>query len=360
MLIERLIITNYRNIVSLDVEPSKNFNIIYGPNGSGKTSFLEAISYLGLGHSFRKARLHSLINNEMPFFAISAKIADDKGIRSDNIGILRYKDSKQNSLISINSSKSNKLSDLVSYLSVQVIHPQGIELVLDGPELRRAYLDWGLYYSNKEFVSVWSNYRKLLAQRNMLLKRGDKLDDIKLWDDTFCNYANRLTELREKYLEDLTPILNEKLSKFLPNFSFTFHYSKGWENRCSLRSLLDLNLEKDRVLGYTFYGCHRADLKVKCNNSAASETLSRGQLKLLVCALRLSQGQLLRNDSGINCIYLLDDLSSELDPNSRQLLLDELHACGCQVFMTNISKDLGFQEFGDVSYLDIHQALKTQ
>lgn len=96
--------------------------------------------------------------------------------------------------------------------------------------------------------------------------------------------------------------------------------------------MLNLNIEKDRVLGYTFYGCHRAELRIKCNNFSASETLSRGQLKLLVCAMRLSQGYLLKHQVGKNCIFLIDDLSSELDANSRMLLLNELKECDSQVF----------------------------
>ena len=119
--------------------------------------------------------------------------------------------------------------------------------------------------------------------------------------------------------------------------------------------MLDSNLEKDRILGYTFYGCHRADLKIKCNNFSASETLSRGQLKLLVCAMRLAQGSLLKQQIGKSCVYLIDDLSSELDPISREILLNDLKDCKSQVFLTIISKDI--QTPSDALYIDIEKEI---
>ncbi len=165
--------------------------------------------------------------------------------------------------------------------------------------------------------------------------------------------SENISELRENYLESLLPILSEKLSLFLPDFSFEFSYSKGWEKGISLSSVLALNIEKDRNLGYTFYGCHRADLKIKTNNFPASELLSRGQLKLLVCAMRLAQGELLKQEANKRCIYLIDDISSELDERSRSILLQDLRKSDNQVFITNIAKDIKIQECEDAKLIDI-------
>lgn len=358
MKISHLRILNYRNISSLDIEPSTLFNVIYGKNGSGKTSLLEAISYLGYGRSFRDARYQSLIREEQPYFAISADVIRDSTDLSDRIGVCRYRNRNQSLEISINSNKSTRLVDLVDKISVQVIHPQGIDLILGGPEYRRNFIDWGAYYSFPNFKNCWYRYKKLLSQRNSMLKRREPAENIQVWDEELSKVSEEITTFREQYIDLLKPILLQKLSSFLPQFEFEILFSKGWENGLQLRSVLNLNIEKDRVLGYTFYGCHRAELRIKCNNFSASETLSRGQLKLLVCAMRLSQGYLLKHQVGKNCIYLIDDLSSELDANSRMLLLNELKECDSQVFLTNITNKLEIPSCSGNSFIDIEKSIE--
>lgn len=358
MKIERLNITNFRNLSSLCIEPSPNFNVIFGNNGTGKTSLLEAISYIGLGRSFRQSRFQSLIKESEPFFAINARILIDDSSYIDEVGLCRFRERNKPLQIKINNQSSNRISDIVSKLSVQVIHPQCFELILGGPEYRRSFIDWGLFYSEAGYIDLWNKYQKILVQRNSLLKQKASYDYIEFWDNILSETGEIISKKREDYLNKLLPFLQKNLLNFLPNFSFDFVYQKGWENGSNLGSMLALNIEKDRLLGYTFYGCHRADLKIKCNQFAASEMLSRGQLKLLVCAMSLAQGQLLKSLSSKSCIYLIDDLSSELDLTSRQLLLEHLVSGDNQVFLTNISKDIELPQSSSTSFLDIAASIK--
>ena len=147
MKIERLNITNFRNLSSLCIEPSPNFNVIFGNNGTGKTSLLEAISYIGLGRSFRQSRYQSLIKESEQFFAINALIRNDESSYADEVGLCRFKERNKPLQMKINQQISNRISDIVRKLSVQVIHPQCFELILGGPENRRSFIDWGLFYS---------------------------------------------------------------------------------------------------------------------------------------------------------------------------------------------------------------------
>ena len=358
MKIKRLNITNFRNLSSLYIEPSPNFNVIFGNNGTGKTSFLEAISYIGLGRSFRQSKYQSLVKESEQFFAINAHILNDDSSYIDEIGICRYKERNKPIQLKVNQQSTNRISDIVRMLSVQVIHPQCSQLILGGPEYRRSFIDWGLFYSDASYIELWNKYQKILSQRNSLLKQKTQDDYIEFWNNILSETGEMISEKRENYLNKLLPYFFENLSKFLPNFDFDFVYQKGWENGSNLGSMLALNIEKDRLLGYTFYGCHRADLKIKCNQFAASEMLSRGQLKLLVCAMSLAQGQLLKSLSSKSCVYLIDDLSSELDLTSRQLLLDQLVSSDNQVFLTNISKDIELPQSSSTSFLDIEASIK--
>ncbi len=358
MRILKLNVCNFRNLTYLELEPSATFNLVYGPNGSGKTSLLEAISFLALGRSFRGTRYPNLINRDKSVLTVSAGIESDRTGFTDTVGISRSRQRDSHDLkLVINGRQSHRLLDLIDKLCVQAIHPQGTELITGGPELRRHYLDWGVYYHNPEYSSCWQQYRKILEQRNVLLKRAAPTPEIVVWDELLCSLAEIITAFREKYLSSLREILTEKCGRFLPNLKLDFSLHKGWENRMELRSLLHSNLEKDRALGYTFYGCHRAELKIKCNQSPAGETLSRGQLKLLVCAMRLSQGWLLQRQMSRSCVYLIDDLSSELDNHSRDLLLDDLYRYNNQVFITNISEDLSFPKHIDCKHIDIAHAI---
>lgn len=357
MIITRLLIKNFRNICNIDLKPSPNFNIIFGRNGSGKTSLLEAVSYLGFAKSFRTNKFLPLINYNANQFTISASIQYENIISSDNIGITRFKNRNKNIEISINSVKTNRLTDLVDKICVQIIHPQGIELLTGGPDNRRHFIDWGVYYTYPKFKELWFKYRHILNQRNALLKNKSDISQIIMWDDMLCEISEKITNLRIEYLNCLQEFLKQKLSTFFPNFNLDISFYKGWENGIELRSILSSNIEKDRFLGYTFHGCHRADLKIKTENNLACDTLSRGQLKLLNCALRLSQGLLLKDQCKKKCIYLVDDFSSEFDSRSKNIFLNDLSSFGFQVFLTNISSDFAIPDLDNVSFIDIEKSI---
>lgn len=360
MKINQLTIQNFRNLAWVELKPEASFNVIYGKNGSGKTSFLEAISYLAMGRSFRTNKYQNLIANGQQGFVISADVESDESGYTDRIGISRSRSRENNGLqISINGRNVSRLLDLVNHICVQIIQPQGVELVSGAPELRRNFIDWGVYYSNQDYQDIWSRYKKLLQQRNFLLKSKSPDEEIAIWDDLLCNLSEKITSYRENYLNQLNEIIHEKIGYFLPQFKFSFSLSRGWENRSELRSLLRSNLERDKLLGYTFYGCHRADLRIKCDQNQASETLSRGQLKLLVCAMRLSQGTLLQRQHNRSCIYLIDDLSSELDAHSKHILLSDLFRYKNQVFITNISQDLDVPEADSCNFINIAESIQV-
>ena len=168
------------------------------------------------------------------------------------------------------------------------------------------------------------------------------LAEITVWDEALARLADEITLARHLYLQQLTPVLQDLLDEFLPLFKLKFELNSGWEKGLNLAEVLAQNLEKDRVLGYTLYGCHRADLKIKNNNLAAGAILSRGQLKMLVYAMRLAQGILLKQQTKRSCIYLIDDLNSELDEHSQEVLLHTLLKCQHQVFISNIQPEPPF------------------
>ncbi len=365
MYIKRLLINDFRNLEYVELQPCSGFNFICGPNGSGKTSVIEAIHYLSLARSFRTSTYQYLIQQGKPQFNLFAQIKED-GLEVDTaIGLARPRLGEPT--IKINADPITRMVDLIDHIYVQIIHPQGVELLTKAAEMRRAFLDWGVYYTDPEFKQLWLQYRKTLKQRNSLLRRdaprreqrgrsvgapsplSSELStamssnwgaaELAVWDETLARLSELITQKRQAYLEQLQGILQEMVGQFLPDFKLKFELYQGWEKGQDLRVLLAQNLEKDRGLGYTLYGCHRADLKIKNNTLSAGATLSRGQLKMLVYAMRLAQGMLLKQLTNRTCIYLIDDLNSELDERAQRILLETLARCSHQVFISNIQQE---------------------
>lgn len=351
MRIRRLVVQHVRNLEYAEITPVPGFNVITGRNGAGKTSLLEAISYLALARSFRAASYRYLIGRQAQALSVFARVAEDDGLECA-LGIQRFKDGTLR--MKKDGQEVSRLSELVHRLCLQVIHPQGTELITGSSEERRRFIDWGVYYSQPEFAALYSRYNRALRQRNALLRSRAPAEHIVLWDETLCQLSESITALRQSYLASLQEILTLKVQEFLPALHLKFSLSSGFDNGLGMRSALALSLEKDRVLGYTSSGCHRADLKIKSDAISAGATLSRGQLKLLVCAMRLAQAMLLKRQTGRNCIFLLDDLTSELDGRSQDILLSQLESCRNQVFITDITRSPALSGL-DAHYIELSE-----
>ena len=138
-------------------------------NGSGKTSVIEAIHYLSLARSFRTSSYQYLIKQGRPCFNIFALVQEDEEGVDTTIGMSRSRG--ENAVIKINSDQVSRMIDLIDLICVQIIHPQGVELITKEAEGRRSFIDWGVYYTNPEFKNLWLQYRKILKQRNSLLRK---------------------------------------------------------------------------------------------------------------------------------------------------------------------------------------------
>ena len=224
-------------------------------------------------------------------------------------------------------------------LPMQLIHPDSFELLLGGPKYRRAFLDWGVFHVEPQFHQIWSQFKKIAKQRNALLKTASNYQQMQAWDRLLVPLVEQIHHWRQDYVESLLPKAQALCSDFLPDFEINFDYRRGWESQSAYADVLVANFERDRMIGYTQSGAHKADLVVRVGNIPVADLLSRGQLKLLVCALRLAQGQVLASEHQKSCIYLIDDFASELDEKRRSLLIEQLKLIQSQVFVSAISAD---------------------
>ncbi|ORT51396.1 recombination protein F [Vibrio sp. qd031] len=335
MPLTRLSLTQFRNIAGCSLDLSPGFNFVVGANGSGKTSLLEAIYLLSHGRSFRSNLTGRIIQNEHQELFVHGRFLTADQFELP-IGINKKRDGS--SEVKISGQSGQKLAQLAQVMPVQMIHPDGYELLTDGPKFRRSFIDWGVFYSEAEFFDAWGRVKRLHRQRNALLKNASSYAQLVYWDKELAPLAEKISQWRNDYVEQLLPYLKELCAQFLPEFEIDFNYYRGWDRQTAYHEILEKNFERDQGLGYTFSGPNKADLKVKIAGTPVEDVLSRGQLKLLVCALRLAQGQHLSESTNKECIYLVDDFASELDATRRQRLAECLIKTKAQVFVSSITE----------------------
>ncbi|ANS84033.1 DNA replication/repair protein RecF [Vibrio scophthalmi] len=335
MPLSRLIIQQFRNIKACDIDLSAGFNFLIGPNGSGKTSVLEAIYLLGHGRSFKSSLTGRVIQNECDELFVHGRFLNSDQFELP-IGINKQRDGTTE--VKIGGQSGQKLAQLAQVLPLQLIHPEGFDLLTDGPKHRRAFIDWGVFHTENAFFDAWGRFKRLNKQRNALLKTARSYRELSYWDQEMARLAENISQWRALYIEQMSAKAEQLCKLFLPEFDIQLKYYRGWDKDTPYQEILEKNFERDQSLGYTFSGPNKADLRIKVNATPVEDVLSRGQLKLMVCALRVAQGQHLTEMTGKQCIYLIDDFASELDSQRRKRLADCLKETGAQVFVSSITE----------------------
>lgn len=341
MALVKLDVYSVRNIHTASILPSACINLITGLNASGKSSLLEAIFILGRARSFRTTHIKQAISFEHSQLIVSAQNRLPNATIS-SIGI--QIDGKQTS-IRIDQETGHK-ADLAYALPVQFIHPKSYRLLDGGPQIRREFMDWGIFNHNKNFLTNWRKFSRALQQRNSLLK-SRQYQQLSAWNKELVEFGLIIHEYRQQYMNMLQPVFMEMADHFLDSCQIDLKYQCGWDDKLTLEQALQSDLEKDKRYGFTHSGPHRGDFLTYLDKRLAKDYLSRGQLKLLVLALMLSQVKLLNHQAQNVCCILIDDLTAELDTVNRVKLLEYLSQLGCQVFMTAAS----VTDFGDISGL---------
>lgn len=357
MALSRLIINDFRNLQAVDIQPNSGFNFIIGNNGSGKTSLLEAIYYLGHGRSFKSAVSQRIIHYQQPHFTLHARIHEQQ--HDWSVGLQKTR--QGNSIVKINGEDGNKIAHLAQLLPMQIISPEGLTLLNGGPAFRRAFLDWGLFHHHPEFYAIWAKLRRLLKQRNAALQQTHSYASLTIWDKELSLLAHQVSDWRYKYANTLRPSIEQSCALFLPELEIQLSFHQGWDKDQEYADLLAQNFERDKNIGYTVAGPQKADFRFKANGLPVDDVLSRGQLKLMMCALRLAQGEHLTQTQRRHCLFLLDDFASELDQTKRTLLAERLQNSGSQVFVTAITQEqLKQMPLANSTLFTLHDGKLTQ
>lgn len=332
--IKRLEVSNFRNLQQVTLEPGPAINLIEGPNGSGKTSLLEAIHVAGVGRSFLTHHRQVLIRQGCPettvFVARHVQEREERtGVRFSVGGEWEFRRDGE---------RIDTRAALAQGKPLAVITPESHALVEGGPKERRSFIDWALFHVEQDFLDVWRRYQRALRQRNVCLAQGAA--EASAWIPVLLETGLRIDAVRRDWVERLAAVLAASPLMGSLSGAVRLDYERGWLKDHSLGEALERDAERDRRDGVTHSGPHRGEMRIRVDNRAASDVLSRGQEKLLVCGLWLAQLVLVRELTGQPPVVLLDDLPSELDERNRGELLKALFGLGAQVFVTTTDRAL--------------------
>lgn len=337
MLIQRLEVSNVRCVRHASLHPAPGLNEFVGPNGAGKTSLLEALYVLAYGRSFRGRVRDGLVRSGEDALSIFCEWRDAPEAPLRRAG-LRHAGSRWEGRL--DGVAVSHLGELCAAFMVVCFEPGSHALVSGPGEPRRRFLDWGLFHVEPGFLALWRRYSRTLKQRNSLLKSGAPRAHLEAWDHELADAGTTLTTQRERYLvrlhQDMAPILAE-IAPMLGEASMRFE--PGWRRgEISLADALLLAQDRDRLMGHTTVGPHRADWRLAFTAAPRGEPLSRGQAKLAALACLLAQARDCAATRGGWPAITLDDLASELDPGHRRRVLETVAGTGAQVFLTGTER----------------------
>jgi len=326
-------ITDFRCLTSAELQLDKRYNLIYGPNASGKTSLLEAIAYLGRGRSFRGASTQDLIRYGASEFVLFGKTT--VGSRAASLGV---RNSQAGLEVHVDGEKGSGAAALAEVLPLQVIDPDVHNLVAAGPEERRRYVDWIAFHVEHGFLGQWRRFRRALKQRNAALRAGANRETLAGWDKELAEVGLEVHEARCRALEIVRPTL-EDAGRLLLGSGVDFEYQRGWSADKTLLEALATAGEREQQSGSTQTGPHRADMRLIYDQRRARKRVSRGQQKLLACSLIVAATEVVQTRLERPLLLLLDDPAAELDAKSLDRLMSSVAGLGCQVVATALEVD---------------------
>lgn len=352
MILTKIMIHRVRNLFESHIELSQGVNLILGANGSGKSSILESIHLLGYGRSFRSHLTRPLIQFGESSLVISAEILSDPLDRETSYRFGYQKSANAAAIIRLNQ-ETVTFIEMVRLFPVQIIHPESFEQIYAGASPRRKILDWGMFHVEPTFGALWSNYQKALKQRNAALKHAVINMEITCWDDALVELGAQLEALRRRWVPDFLIFLQEAIYHLLPEISpaLNLSYYPGWQSEegadlaLTLGQALNLSFNRDKFLGSTQIGPHRADLIMTYDKLPLEKILSRGQQKLIMMAFFMAQAKWLNATLGKKSLLLIDDVISELDNANLEKLLFFIANQQQQVIITAVDeKGLDFSD----------------
>ncbi|MRH99092.1 DNA replication and repair protein RecF [Kriegella sp. EG-1] len=350
MHLNKLSLLNYKNFDSSEFEFDAKINCFVGANGIGKTNILDAVYHLAFGKSYFNPVSSQNIKHGEEFFVIDGEFS--KYERIEKIVCSLKKGAKK--VIKRNGKLYERLSDHIGLLPLVIISPADRDLIIEGSDTRRKFIDGVISQSDKYYLEILLKYNKVLAQRNALLKyfaanRTFDADALGVYNKQLNDFGQEIFEKRQAFMTTFIPIFKEQYEEISGGNEVV---SLNYESKISkdtILGLLEKNLEKDRALQYTSVGIHKDDLSFEIAGHPIKKFGSQGQQKSFLIALKFAQFYFIKEQAKATPILLLDDIFDKLDEhrvsqiialvdneNFGQIFLSDTHADRTENIVKNI------------------------
>lgn len=323
---------DFRCLQDLHFIPGPDVNVIHGLNGHGKTSVLEAVHYAATSKSHRTIHEAELARRGAEGFRVVIKAQRNGGERTIEAnwhrGLKRIK---------VNGVAQTRLSDMLGLVSVVMYSPEDLALVKGTASQRRRFLDMELSQLRPPYLYALQEYRKLLRQRNELLRaeKPDK-DLLEVWDEQLARYGERLITDRQWFIDTLTPLARTAYAKIAENERFALNYAADVAEPSSLHDVIASSRDKDLRRQMTTRGPHRDDVSFEVGEVSARSHASQGQQKSVALSIKLAELEVIRESGGSYPILLVDDALSELDEGRTERLVRAVPSGVQSIFTTAV------------------------
>ncbi|MCD6179575.1 MAG: DNA replication/repair protein RecF [Bacteroidales bacterium] len=342
MYLKRLKFTNFKNYSEAELQLSPRINCFIGQNGAGKTNVLDAIYYLSFCKSYFNPIDSQNIRHKEEFFAIHGDYVRQQNAIDKVHCLLKRNQNKQ---FKLNEKKYNRLADHIGLIPLVMISPYDRDLINNGSEVRRKYIDGVVSQFDKKYLNDILDYNKVLLQRNTLLKHFAErryFDEaaLDIWNVKLAKLGHEVVAKRKAFVDEFIPIFQEYFKLISGgNETVELNYRSALCNS-KMEDLLKENLAKDRVVRYTSVGAHKDDLDFLIDGFPIKKYGSQGQQKSYVIAIRLAQFEFMRKIKSYKPILLLDDVFDKLDMQRvKQLIRLVSEENFGQVFITDTQRE---------------------
>ena len=336
-ILEKIVISDFRNIILQELEFSPNVNCVSGNNGEGKTNLLDAIYYLSMTKSAFALSDKFNFRHGTEEFSLSGLYRMENGLSSRFSVKMTSKGEKK---MKRDEKQYGKVSEHIGVLPVVMVSPSDISMVSESGEERRRFVNAVLSQMDREYMTSLQQYNRLLLQRNKMLKEQD-VDRglLEVIDMRMSAFAEPVFQARKKFVEELTPIVQEYY-KALSGDSEQVSIDYDSElSKASLEQILAASYDKDRALKYTSAGIQRDDFLFKMNGHPIRRYGSQGQQKSFLVSLKFAQYELMKKNYGFAPVLLLDDVFDKLDMSRISNLLEMVASNDFgQIFITDSNK----------------------
>jgi len=326
--------------LELDLDPG--WNVFVGPNGAGKTTLLEAAYLLSHARSFRAGPKEGLVRHGAKAYSVFGRV-EQGSTPALGVGLAR----EGGRLEARVGGQAIPVADLLRHVAVVCFEPGSHELIAGPADLRRRFLDWGVFHVEHDFLAVWRSFQRALKQRNVLLRASGGAAELDAWDNEFAQNGSALAAMRVRYLQALVPATMAALGDLLPELGdVRIDLDNGWPASATLAEQLAVARDDDLRRGYSGSGPHRADWTIAFENAPRREHLSRGQEKLCALACVLAQARVFAEGRGEWPVICVDDLASELDEPHQEKLVQALAAVDAQILITGTYESTALRTAG--------------